>query len=496
MYQHIESVSPYVSPLCQIMCHQYEPHFDKSFSRLHSSFILIYLCIHSLDACGGAIGFFLIGYALAFGDGGVFLGTEPGRFALNNFDDYIHFFFQYTFAATAATIVAGTIAERCKMTAYIFYSLFLTAFVYPIVVHSVWNENGFISAFNADPFRGVGMIDFAGSGVVHMTGGVTAMVAAIILGPRLGRFTDDDGNILPEPVHFPPHSVSLQVLGTFILWFGWLGFNPGSTLAISPTGYSEVASLCAVNTILSGAMGCISAIFVDSWLGYIYSGSVEYDLSMAMNGCLGGLVGITAGCSVVAPWSALVIGLVSGLVYKFSSNLLVKFRVDDAVDAIPVHLFNGIWGCLAVGLFAEPTRTKLAYGNDIHVGWFYSDANLLLCQFVGILFIIGWTAGVMTPFFALLRVCKILRVDPIEEHAGMDYSHHKGHAYHFSGPTRAEMDRVDELHGSGSRTLRRGGNSGSEMITTPKPKNSNGNRVTISIPPVSTIESSEVPSPS
>lgn len=377
-----------------------------------------------MDACGGALGFYLIGYALAFGEGS-FLGVEPSRFALNHFENYIHFFFQYTFAATSATIVAGSIAERCKMSAYILYSLFLTAFVYPIVAHAVWNENGFISALSPTPFRGVGMIDFAGSGVVHMTGGVTAMVAAIILGPRLGRFYDDEGGILPEPVSFPPHSVSLQVLGTFILWFGWLGFNPGSTLAISPDGYSEVAALCAVNTILAGAMGCISAIFTDTLVSFSRSGRVEYDLSMAMNGTLGGLVGITAGCAVVAPWAAVVIGLISGLVYKFSSSLLIQLKIDDAVDAIPVHLFNGMWGCLAVGLFAEPLRTKLAYGSDDHVGWFYSwgrgnaDANLLLCQFVGILFILGWTTAVMTPFFGLLRICKVLRVDPIEEHAGM-----------------------------------------------------------------------------
>ena len=411
------------------------------------------------------MGFYLVGYALAFGDGGVFLATSTEAFALNDFTEYIRFFFQYAFAATAATIVAGTIAERCKMTAYIYYSLFLTAFVYPIVAHAIWNKDGFLSAFHPSPFRGVGMIDFAGSGVVHMTGGATALVAAIILGPRLGRFTDDDGNALPEPHYFPPHSVSLQVLGTFILWFGWLGFNPGSTLLISPPGYSEIAALCAVNTVLSGAMGCISAIFTDTFLTFLRSGEIEYDLSMAMNGCLGGLVGITASCSVVAPWSALVIGLVGGLVYKGSSSLLIKMKVDDAVDAIPVHLFNGIWGCLATGLFAEPVRTKLAYGSDDHVGWFYSwgrgnaDANLLLCQFVGILFILGWTIGVMTPFFYLLKVFNVLRIDPIEERAGIDYSHHKGPAYHFSGPTKAEMDMVDEFH-HGSRSKHNTPNNG------------------------------------
>jgi ammonium transporter, Amt family len=192
-----------------------------------------------LDACGGAIGFYTLGYGIAFG------GTQTGRtfmgndnFALRNFEelDYSFFFFQFAFAATASTIVAGTVAERCKMSAYLCYSVFLSAFVYPVIVHSIWDNNGFMSAFlvyNEDQtpedvrFNGMGMIDFAGSGVVHMVGGVTALIAAIILGPRLGRFHDADGNLLEEPKSFPPHNVGLQVLGTFILWFGWYGFNPG-----------------------------------------------------------------------------------------------------------------------------------------------------------------------------------------------------------------------------------------------------------------------------
>jgi Amt family ammonium transporter len=407
-----------------------------------------------LDACGGAIGYWAIGFALAFGEGGKFVATSRERYFLNDYDGYVDFFFQFTFAATAATIVAGTVAERCKMAAYVCYSFFLSGFVYPVVVHAIWNENGFLSASNSSPLRGVGMIDFAGSGVVHMTGGSTALVAAIVLGPRIGRFSDAQGNPLPEPVTFPPHSVALQVLGTFILWFGWYGFNSGSTLQISSEGSGQVASLCAVTTTLSAASGCISAMFIDTYMNYNKNGDVvEYDLSKAMNGLLSGLVGITANCAVVAPWAAVVIGLTAGLVYIMASALLVKLKIDDAVDAIPVHLFNGMWGCIATGLFAEPSRTALAYGSDLHVGWFYSwgrnsgDANLLLCEIAGIAFIVVWTMGIMTPFFFLLHFFEMFRIDPLEERVGLDYSHHKGGAYDYTGPLKADIEMLNrKLH--------------------------------------------------
>merc|ERR1719469_499367 len=279
-----------------------------------------------LDACGGALGFYFLGYGFYQGEGPSFIGTNG--FLLIGRDDYASFFFQFAFAATAATIVAGTVAERCKMSAYLCYSLFLTAFVYPVVVRSIWSSDGFLNAFSDEKFRDIGVIDFAGSGVVHMTGGATALVAAIILGPRIGRFYDEDGNPLDKPHDFPPHSVALQVLGTFILWFGWYGFNPGSTLAISPEGYGDIAALCAVTTTLSAAAGAVSSMFTDTLLGFITEGEAEYDLTMCMNGCLGGLVGITAGCSVVEPWAAVLIGAISGVVYVFSSKLLVLLKID------------------------------------------------------------------------------------------------------------------------------------------------------------------------
>lgn len=415
-----------------------------------------------LDACGGAIGFWLFGYSVGYG--GVD-SSEPreglvgeGLVVMNGMTtsgDLIGWFFQFAFAATAATIVAGTVAERCKMQAYIAYSLFLTAFVYPVVVYAIWGSNGALTAFNSDPMLGVGMVDFAGSGVVHMTGGFTALIAAAVLGPRKGRFYDADGNALEKPVNFPPHSVALQVLGTFILWFGWYGFNPGSALAIGNSGSADVAALCAVTTTLAAASGAVSALFTDSILGRMSSGETEYDLTMCMNGCLGGLVAITSGCAVVETWAAVIIGIIGGWVYIMGSKLLVMLKIDDAVDAIPVHFFNGIWGVVAAGLFATPAGMSSAYSNEdeTKAGAFYGgDGSLLAVNICGILFIIAWLTAIMTPFFILLKVAGMFRVDPLEEDVGLDISHHKGPAYELSGPKEEDVEELmvrRSQHGSG-----------------------------------------------
>jgi len=337
------------------------------------------------------------------------------------------------------------------MTAYLCYSLFLTAFVYPIVVHAVWNSDGFLSALNSDALFGIGMIDFAGSGVVHMTGGVTALVAAIVLGPRLGRFHDESGNPLDKPAEFPPHSVGMQVLGTFILWFGWYGFNPGSTLKI--VGYGSIAALCAVTTTLAAAAGCASALFTDTLVGIISSGEAEYDLTMAMNGALGGLVAITANCSVVEPWAAVIIGVIAGWVYVFSSKLLVALKIDDAVDAIPVHLFNGMWGCIATGVFASPRYVLAAYSSD-GGGFFYGKGGALLAaEICGVLFIVAWVVVLMFPFFFALNMLGMFRVDPIEEKVGLDISHHKGAAYDLAGPGEEVIaEHQSSKHGKAAGT--------------------------------------------
>jgi Amt family ammonium transporter len=409
-----------------------------------------------LDACGGAIGFFTLGFGFSYGGddktGSTFIGDS--YFGLKDFDDYAGFFFQFAFAATAATIVAGTVAERCKMSAYLCYSLFLTAFVYPVIVHSVWSSNGFLTAFRDDPLKDVGVVDFAGSGVVHMTGGVTALVAAVVLGPRKGRFYDEDGNPLETPATFQPHSVALQILGTFILWFGWYGFNPGSALAIANVDSAATAAVCAVTTTLAAATGCVTCMFTDSIIDSMATGETSYDLTMAMNGALGGLVAVTAGTSVVTPFASILIGFVGGLVYLGASKLLIKLKIDDAVDAIPVHGFNGAWGVIAVGFFANGGLMATAGYNPEHEGLFYewagdsSDANLFVCQLACVAWVLGWVVCVMTPFFMLLNAAGMFRVDALEEEVGLDISHHRGAAYDYSGPKKEDVEELMEVRAS------------------------------------------------
>lgn len=410
-----------------------------------------------LDACGGAIGFWSIGFAFAYGGENEnkknFIGDNHFfLIGIDNAEGYIMWFFQFSFAAAAATIVAGTIAERCKMQAYLCYSFMLTGFVYPVIVRSIWSQSGFLSAFNSKPFNGVGVIDFAGSGVVHLTGGYTALIAAKILGPRLGRFHDIDGKPLERPHNFPPHSVALQVLGTFVLWFGWYGFNPGSALKISSSGYADVAALCCVTTTISAASGCVTACFTDMLINRLKTAKIEYDVSMAVNGSLGALVGITAGCSVVTPGVACVIGIISGWVYLGFSKLLLKLKIDDAVDAIPVHFANGIWGVLAVGLFAEPSRTSIAYGDGMSFGAFYGgNGTLLANQIVEVFWIVGWVSLTMIPFFFCLNWLGFFRVSRQEELVGLDLSHHKGHAYNLSESTHSQCE--EDAHEVREKTI-------------------------------------------
>jgi ammonium transporter, Amt family len=260
-----------------------------------------------------------------------------------------------------------------------------------------------------------------------VTGGLTALIASWVLGPRKGRFVQEPGSRLHQPNPLRGYSVPLQALGTLLLWFGWYGFNVGGIRFISTEGYATVAALAAVTTTLGAASGAISSLFLSAYLSLQSTGEVAFDVGYALNGCLSGLVAVTGACAVVEPWAGLAIGSVAGMLYVSGSRLLSYHQIDDAVDAIPVHLFNGAWGVLAVGLFASPERLDAVYHHSEHVGWFYSwgrgstDAALLAANVVGLLFIAGFVAVVLTPFFFFLLCMGWFRADPLEEIIGLDF---------------------------------------------------------------------------
>jgi len=294
-----------------------------------------------------------------------------------------------------------------------------------------------------------------------------------------GRFYDDDGNVLPEPVEMGPHSVSLQFLGTFALWFGWYGFNPGSTLFIHSEQLGDVASLVAVNTTLGAAAGALSGMFTSTILDERKTGVYTFDTTAAMNGCLTGLVAITAGCATVEPWAGFVIGIVAGWVYLGASALMLRLRIDDAVDAIPVHMFGGMWGVLATGLFSNPYRMQLAGYSTQNLGWFYEwgrgsgNFTLMGIQICSILYVLAWTGAMFGVFCLILKHLNWLRIDPLEEEVGMDLSRHKGSAYQASDISAKAKDEFytsrRKIQMDLSTSGKRRGSSNNAAESEPKP---------------------------
>jgi len=402
---------------------------------------------NALDACFAALIWFLFGHGLAYGSGegkeyGKFAGSssgdakylfafhikDTGDDAATNADEgymWGTWFFQFTFCAVAATIVSGAVAERCKLEAYIVYTSVITGVIYPIVVHWGWSADGAFSAFNTNeningtdlaPIGG-GAIDFAGSTIVHMTGGVAGLVGATILGPRTGRFVNG------KAVEMPQHNSTLVALGTFILWVGWYGFNCGSTLGINT--YSRDMARIAVTTTLAPAACGVTTVAIKK----LSSG--KFQLGAVCNGILAGLVSITAGCSVVEAYAAIIIGMVGAFVYTGASFLLQKLHIDDPLDAFAVHGACGAWGTLAVGLFATPDFT---YNLKGYCGAFISgcNGNLFGYQFAFVLSVTTWVAGVSAIMFFILKQCNMFRVSLSQEEEGMDSSEHGGAAYDMS----------------------------------------------------------------
>ncbi|CAM9857351.1 unnamed protein product [Discosporangium mesarthrocarpum] len=388
------------------------------------------------DASLGAICWWLLGFGVAFGtDKGRFIGSDSfalkGKFfesddgTLTNGYSYASWLFQWAFAATAATIVSGAVAERVSFTAYVIYSIVLTTFIYPVVVHWGWHSQGWASPWN-DTTDGTsilfdcGVIDFAGSGVVHMTGGVAALVASVIVGPRSGRFNEDGtANSLPA------QSAVLQTLGTLILWFGWYGFNGASTLYI--IDFSGVAAKTMVTTTIAAGAGALSSIVTHKFILHYW------DSGAANNGILAGLVSITAPCSTCEPEGAFVIGVIGGLVYCLASGMLVKLRIDDVVDASPVHLFGGMWGVFSASLFATKDNYAAAYYADRAercAGAFYGgDGSSVAAAIVFILAILAWVGTTCVLLFVGIKLTVGMRVSKEMEQIGLDDSKHGGQTY-------------------------------------------------------------------
>jgi Amt family ammonium transporter len=358
-----------------------------------------------MDYSIASIMFFLVGYALMFGEGNGLVGASGwGMVDAPNpsgVQIYAFWFFQAAFCGAAATIVAGGMAERMKFGAYLMYTVIISALIYPIIGHWIWG-GGWLAE--------LGFGDFAGSTVVHATGGWAAFIGTILLGPRIGKFGPAG-----EPRAIAGHNIPLASLGVFVLWFGWFGFNPGSTVAV---GDGAALSLVAMNTNLAAAAGAVTAMITICILGG------KPDLSMTMNGGLAGLVAITAPCAFVEPWAAVVIGLVAGVIVVLGVRLLDRIRVDDPVGAVPVHGMNGIWGTLAVGLFGQEAL-GLAGDGLLYGGGFAQLATQALGTFAVTAFVIVTMGGV----FLAIRHTVGLRVSRAEELRGLDIGEHGMESY-------------------------------------------------------------------
>ena len=368
-----------------------------------------------MDFALGSIVFYFIGAGIMFGAskacgalgwGGICM---PSVFAGEGTWDWTFFFFQTMFAATAATIVSGAVAERIQFRSYLIYTVIVSAFVYPVTGHWMWG-----SLHGADSqgwIEALGFHDFAGSTVVHSVGGWLALAGAIMLGPRIGKYRHD-GKANP----IPGHSLVLGELGVFLLWIGWFGFNPASYTA----GIGSISRV-AMTTNLAACAGTCTALMT----AWIIMG--KPDLTMALNGSLAGLVAITAPCDLVTPNAALAIGAIGGVLVVLSVFFFDKIHVDDPVGAVSVHCVNGVWGTIAVGLFAAPT--SLGYGNEL-VGLLYGGGfKFLGVQLVGIGMTCLWAFGLGLVMFYVLKRMKLLRVSEKTELKGLDLCEHGQDAY-------------------------------------------------------------------
>ena len=361
-----------------------------------------------MDFCIGTPIYWFVGFGIMFGTGSLVGGIDlftRGDYSAVTPDGvpfYAFFIFQTVFCATAATIVSGAMAERTKFISYCIYSAVISAVIYPIETHWVWG-GGWLSQLST-PFH-----DFAGSGVIHMVGGVSALIGAAILGPRIGKFTKTkDGKVKANAI--PGHSLTIGALGVFILWFGWYGFNGAAATSVPQLG------TIFLTTTIAPALATVSCM-IFTWIKY-----GKPDVSMCLNASLAGLVAITAGCDVVDAFGSAIIGIVAGLLVCFGVWLLDHvLHVDDPVGAVAVHCLNGLWGTLAVGLFA----TTSAPANDVYDGLFYGGGFTVLgTQALGVICILAWTSVTIALTFFIIKKTIGLRVSAEEEVLGLDATEH------------------------------------------------------------------------
>lgn len=355
-----------------------------------------------MDFCIGTVVFIIIGFGLFLGEDFVGLIGKPGFDIFTAYDkfDWSAFVFNLVFCATAATIVSGAMAERTKFLSYCIYSAVISAVIYPVEAHWIWGGGWLVK---------IGFHDFAGSCAIHMVGGISAIIGAKILGPRIGKFVKDKKGKVTKVNAFPGHNLTIGALGVFILWLGWYGFNGAAATSIEQLG-----SIFVTTTIAPAIATVVCMIF--TWIKY-----GKPDVSMCLNASLAGLVAITAGCDVTDALGSIIIGAVAGVLVVFGVWFLdYKLHIDDPVGAVAVHMFNGIWGTIAVGLFATTT----APGSEF-CGLFYGGGfKLLGLQLLGVLSVGAWTAVTITITFFIIKATVGLRVSAEEEITGLDATEH------------------------------------------------------------------------
>jgi Amt family ammonium transporter len=368
-----------------------------------------------MDFSLGGLAYWAVGFGLMFGVSNGFTGwsnffADFDNSSLDGHWGFTFWLFQVVFAATAATIVSGAMAERTKFSAYLIYSFVISVLIYPVLGHWAWGN--LLNGANAESGAWLarrGFIDFAGSTVVHSVGGWAALAGALVVGPRLGKFGTDG-----RPRVIPGHSLTLAALGVFILFLGWFGFNPGST-----TAANGLQARIAVNTLLAGCLGALSALFV-SWAKF-----KKPDIGMTLNGCLAGLVAITAPCATVTPPAAVLIGIIAGALVVFAVLFFDRVKVDDPVGAVSVHGVCGAFGTLAAALFHE----------NLFSGRPYDLWQQLVTQAVGVGVTFLWTFGTCFALFKLIKATIGLRVSADEERNGLDLSEHGANSYPDFAPS-------------------------------------------------------------